>query len=42
MVVALGLIALIGNASAVQRLGCVRDQVREQARERERTLGVAE
>ena len=52
MVAALGLIALVGNASAVQRLGCVRERVRERERERvrerereregERGLGVAE
>jgi CDP-diacylglycerol--glycerol-3-phosphate 3-phosphatidyltransferase len=48
MTVALALIALVGNASAVQRLGYVRDRVRERARvedqqrERERTLGMAE
>ncbi|MDB5213388.1 MAG: CDP-diacylglycerol--glycerol-3-phosphate 3-phosphatidyltransferase [Myxococcaceae bacterium] len=44
MVLALGMIALIGNASAVQRLACVRERVRERERERERErgLGVAE
>jgi phosphatidylglycerophosphate synthase len=47
MLVALGLIALVGNASAVQRLGCVRARVRErqqeqaqaQAQERQRENG---
>jgi len=34
MLGALGLIALVGNASAVQRLACVRDRVREREQER--------
>jgi predicted membrane channel-forming protein YqfA (hemolysin III family) len=34
MIVALGAIALIGNVSALQRLACVRERVRE--------VGVAE
>ena len=44
IITALAVIALVGNASAVQRLGCVRERVRERARERERerALGVAE
>lgn len=46
MLVALGMIALVGNASAVQRLASVRQRVREQEQERvraqEQELGVAE
>lgn len=40
MTFALGLVALVGNASAVQRLACVRERVREQAQDR--ALEVAE